>query len=123
MKKILCVGIWAFSLLACKKKDSPAPAPPAGPFNHVLTQIPGNVSGNDYNNVPVRPVIKLSFSAQVSPASVKPNILLNESSGAAVARPAADSRKEVSVPSFAVAIDSRADVGSDPGHAERPVHV
>jgi hypothetical protein len=84
MKNLLYAGMCVSLLLACKKKDGPAPAPPAGPFNHVQTQIPGNVSGTDYNNVPVQPVIKLSFSAQASPSSVKPNILFNEGGGAAV---------------------------------------
>ncbi len=76
----ICAGI-IILLSACKKKDSPEPPPPAGPFNIVQLQVPGTVSGTEYRNVPVRPVIKISFSAKVERSSVVPNIQFNEESG------------------------------------------
>ena len=71
-------------MTACKKKGDPAPTPPAGPFNHVQTQVNATPNGSDYVNVPVLPVIKFSFSAAADNASVKPNILLNEITGASM---------------------------------------
>jgi hypothetical protein len=85
MKQLLYIGTCALVLLACKKKDNPAPVTPAGPFNLVQTQINATASGSDYTNVPVMPAIRLRFSAPADQATVKPNILLNESSGATVA--------------------------------------
>ncbi|HEX6181990.1 MAG TPA: Ig-like domain-containing protein, partial [Chitinophagaceae bacterium] len=76
----ICAGI-IILLSACKKKDNPAPPPPAGPFNIVQLQVPGTVSGTEYRDFPVRPVIKIIFSAKVERSTVTPNILFTESSG------------------------------------------
>jgi hypothetical protein len=73
-------------LSACKKKSGDDTPPlPAGPFNLVQSQVPGNVSGSEFVNVPIKPVIRISFSAAADQASVKPNILVNEAGGASVA--------------------------------------
>lgn len=85
MNKWWWLVMWAALFTGCKKKDSPAPAPPAGPFNLAQLQVPGTVSGAEYRNVPVQPVIKLSFSAPADRSTVAPNILINESTGATVA--------------------------------------
>ena len=84
MKQFLYTVVCTVLLLACKKKDNPPPVTPAGPFNHVQTQLNANASGNDYTNVRVMPVIRFSFSAAADQATVKPNILLNEITGASV---------------------------------------
>jgi hypothetical protein len=83
MRFLLFIGVCASLLVACKKKGSDPPQP-AGPFNHLQTQINAAANGTDYINVPVQPVIKLSFSAPVDAGSVKPNILLSELNGSSV---------------------------------------
>ncbi|MGB8191691.1 MAG: glucoamylase family protein [Chitinophagaceae bacterium] len=84
MKQLFYVSACIVLLAACKKKNDPAPEVPAGPFNITQTQITGTANGNDYMNVPVRPIIKLSFSAGADAASATANILMNESTGTAV---------------------------------------
>lgn len=86
MKRCLCVLAGALLMFACKKGGggNNTPLPPAGPFNHVQTQVTGTVSAGDYVNVRVRPVIKFSFSAPADASTVNANILLNEAGGASV---------------------------------------
>lgn len=48
------------------------------------TQVTGTLSGADYVNVSLKPVIKISFSAPVDASSANANILFNDISGAPV---------------------------------------
>lgn len=86
MKQGLFLFTCVLLLTACgKKKTDPAPAPPAGPFNLATAQLNGNTAATDNVNVPIRPVIRLSFSAPVNQSSVPTNLALNESTGATIA--------------------------------------
>ena len=81
MKKYLVFVI--FYSLGCSKSTTPVPPPPAGSF--VVTSVKINDKGanrmNDYFNVNLTPVIKISFTAPVSHSSLSSNVSFTKSSG------------------------------------------
>ena len=86
MKNYLCLFL-VFCTLNCTKKSEPAPPPPpTGSF--LISSIKINDStvsrANDFYNVNLNPIIRISFSAPVDTGSVSNNISLKNLSGAVV---------------------------------------
>jgi len=86
MKKYL-VLFFALLYIGCAKKKEPTPVPPSGSF--YITSIKVNdqpaVRGNNFFNVNVNPVIKISFTAPVDHASVNNNLSLVKTPGSTTA--------------------------------------
>lgn len=82
MKKYILVFL-LFYTLSCSKNNSPAPPPPAGSFQ--ITSLKVNDSSanrtNDFYNVNLNPVIKISFTAPLDHSSLSSNISFVKSNG------------------------------------------
>jgi len=82
-----CLGlIFIAGIFSCSKgskSSNPPPTPPAS-FAFSSLKVNGVSSGFSYININATPVIKLSFSAAVSPASVSTGISFTSVAGAAV---------------------------------------
>ena len=85
MKNFLLLFL-SFLSFSCAKKTEPAPPPPAGSF--LISSIKTNDRiadrANNFFNVNLNPVIKISFSAPVDTASITNNISLKNISGNSV---------------------------------------
>jgi len=72
-----------FYIISCSKNNAPAPPPPAGSFQ--ITSVRVNDSSanraNDYFNVNLNPVIKISFTAPLDHSSFSSNISFVKSNG------------------------------------------
>ncbi|MDE3185807.1 MAG: Ig-like domain-containing protein [Bacteroidota bacterium] len=85
MKKCLFIYL-VFCAASCSKKTTPSPPPPDGSF--MITSIKVNEStpdrNNDFFNVNLNPVIKISFTAPVDHSSLASNISLVKTGGAGI---------------------------------------
>lgn len=72
-----------FLAFSCTKKTEPTPQPPAGSFLISSIKINDNIAdrANNFFNVKLNPVIKISFSVPVDTTSVANNIFLKNISG------------------------------------------
>ena len=82
MKNYLLLFL-CFSSLRCAKKTGSAPPPPAGSFLISSIKTNNNIAdrANNFFDVSLNPVIKISFTAPVDQASVANNISLKNISG------------------------------------------
>ena len=82
MKKLFLFFL-LFYTISCSKNNAPAPPPPAGSFQ--ITSVRVNDSSanraNDYFNVNLNPVIKISFTAPLDHSSFSSNISFVKSNG------------------------------------------
>ncbi len=85
MKKYLLL-FFTLWYIGCTKKNEPTPSPP-GSFSvtSVKTNDQPAVRGNNFFNVSVNPVIKISFTAPVDHASVNNNLSLVKAPGVTTA--------------------------------------
>jgi hypothetical protein len=84
MKKIFIVALVSLLFFACKK-DNSTKAPPTPPVGTTFTFIAATINNSVYNNallhnVPLNPVIKLTFSAPIDTSTILANIVLTGSS-------------------------------------------
>jgi hypothetical protein len=82
MKNYLILFLCFFSF-SCVKKSEPATPPPAGSFLISSIKINDSIAkrANNFFNVSLNPIIKISFTAPVDQASVDNNISLKNNSG------------------------------------------
>lgn len=80
--KFLVLLVTVCLLWSCGKEDGGVES--AGTFNATGTTVDGRGSGNTFNNVSVRPVIRFSFSAPIQPTSVNSAFTIKEDGGTVV---------------------------------------
>ena len=82
MKKFFLISLF-FYCCSCSKNNNPAPPPPAGSFLVKSVTVNDSVTnrGDNFYNVSLNPVIKVSFTAPVDHSSLTSNISFTKSNG------------------------------------------
>ena len=80
--KISCITIMLICGLACKKKESDAPAPDL--LQLAMVEVDNKPSAAIYYDIKINPVLKLAFNNAVDRQTVAANMSLNESNVTAV---------------------------------------